>query len=213
MINARVRANTKANVSPNKYVRMSRQNVGMSSSSTTKSNTSAVKSNTSATKTATKSTNKNTGSLDAFKQWLEKFVDWIEVRINRVSESIDNLSQISENLVGYAKKNAEVNKAMSLTGLGTEQYSLRTSKDGDGVQRVSGITYSGSQKGTQIDNNLRGAERYFKHAEAIREQAIKNGLVNATQAADIVGKIQSGAIDIKSYEEKQREFISSYQEW
>lgn len=211
MINAYSGPRTKASGKFN----LGKTTFGKSNSSTTatRDNTRAVSANTDQQKRTGSNVKKASGSLDQFKKWLEKLQDWIEVRINRVSESIDNLSQISENLAGYAKKNAEVNKAMSLTGLGTEKYSLKTSKDADGVQRVSGITYSGSQKGTQIDNNLRGAERYFKFAEEIRTQAIKNGLVNTAQAADIVGKIQSGAIDIKSYEEKQREFISSYQEW
>ena len=184
--------------------------------------TKAVNNNTSAVKASTKETVKNTGKqkettskLDDFKKWLEKFVDWIEVRLDRLSNSIDNLSQKAENLIGFAKKNAEIDKALKLTGTGNEKYKLKTEQEkGEEVPRVTGITYEDIVSGTQIGDSLRGAEKYFQHAQAVYNKAIELGLVSENQANDIVKKVQAGAIDIKSYDkEEMREFISQYQEW
>ena len=152
-------------------------------------------------------------ALDKFKEWFEKLFDWIEVRIDRVAKQIDNFSQKADNAVGYIDKNLNLNSAMKLTGTGNEDYKLKTTTDTDGVQRVSGLTFTGSKRGTQMDNNLRGAQRYFEQAEKVRKQAVKNKLVKDSQASEIIGRIQSGTIDISEYDEKQREFISSYQEW
>lgn len=184
-----------------------------SSSGSSNSNTKATNKNTSATNGNTRATNDNTKGLDKFKEWLEKLKDWIEVRVERVSSAIDNLSQKAENLVGYAQKNAEINKAMKLTGTGKEKYALNTSKDTDGVQRVTGISFSGSTKGTQIDNNLRGAQRYFEQAQAVFKSAVANKLVSQEKGKDIIGKIQSGLIDINEYSEEERAFIDAYTEW
>ena len=199
----------------NRIVTQSKKNTGYqpASNSSVNNNTKAVKQSTSATNKGTKSTDDNNKKLDEFKKWLEKFVDWIEVRLDRLSNSIDNLSQKAENLVGFAKKNAEIDKALKLTGTGKEKYELQTAKGEDGVQRITGVSVKEAKKGTQIGDNLYGAQRYFKHAAAIREEAINKKLVSKNQADDIISKIQAGAIDIKDYNEEVREFITAYQEW
>lgn len=210
MLNAHASRNTKASGSGT----IKRYTGGSSSSAATTANTAAVNKNTGATNNAAKATNKAAGGLDKFKEWTEKLYDWIEVRIDRFSSSIDNLAQKAENLVGYAKKNAEVNKEMKLTGTGKETYSLKMAKAiYDGVQRVTGIKYKGNVKGTQIDNNLRGAERYFQQAEQVRKKGISTGVISAAGADNVIGKIQSGMIQINEYNEQQRAFIDSYKEW
>lgn len=154
-----------------------------------------------------------TSSLDAFKEWLEKLFDWIEVRLNRVQWQIDFDAQKAENAVGYILKNSYVNNQMGLIGTGKESYSLQKTTGDDGVSRIVGIDYSGGTNGTLLYDNMRGARRYLEQAQQIRNQAVNMGVISGTEADTIIGLIQSGKIDIAEYDEEQRDFISSYQEW
>ena len=163
-------------------------------------------------------TNKTDKKLDAFNKWVEKLFDWIEVRLDRIQWKIDVATQKAENAIGYMQKNLNINQAMrNISSVnGNEKYSLKTVKDSDGVERVTGISYSNiGANNSLINNNLRGADRYLKEANAVRSKATsgKTKILNAKDADAIIAKIQSGQININEYNEKTRKFIDSYKQW
>jgi len=163
-------------------------------------------------------TNKTDKKLDAFNKWVEKLFDWIEVRLDRIQWKIDVATQKAENAIGYMQKNLNINQAMrNISSVnGNEKYSLKTVKDSDGVERVTGISYSNiGANNSLIKNNLRGADRYLKEANAVRSKATsgKTKILNAKDADAIIAKIQSGQININGYNEKTRKFIDSYKQW
>lgn len=194
------------------------RNTSASGGGTRKKKTTTTSSNTGSGNgngTNTGSNNSKSNPWDDFTKWLDRLFDWIEVRIERVQGRIDNLSQKSENAVGYLAKNNPINEAMDVISRQKGDYTLRGGTY-DGAQRVTGIDIKGTYaKGTQMYNNLYGAQRYFKQAEDVAKKAAKTGKTGLSEKNinDIIPKIQAGTIDIREYNEEQRKFIESYKEW
>lgn len=159
----------------------------------TNANTTATNNNTKATNANTKAAEEAKTGLDKFKEWGEKLFDWVEVRLERLRQSIDRNTAKSENQISTTKQNEYLQKAMEVIGNPTNP--------------------SKSKGNTLIGDNLAGAKRYQQQADKVRQQAIANGLVNTTEADQIIERIKNGAIDISEYEEGPREFINSYKEW
>lgn len=174
----------------------------------------------SGTTTTKKNGNKDQKSAwDKFKEYLDSLFDWIEVRLARTESRIDNLLQKSENAVGFAGKNGKndyVNQAMKVIGDAVE-YTLKTTTNYQGSQVVTGVNYDRkkytAKSGTQMANNLAGADRYFKQAQAVYDKAKATNDISKNSLDDMVKKIQAGQINISEYNEKQREFIDAYKEW
>jgi hypothetical protein len=154
--------------------------------------------------------------LEKFKEWFEKLFDWIEVRLKRLQWKMDLYTKKADNAVGYEAKNKQLNKAAkTISGVnGQESYQLQTTVGADGVERVTGISIGNAgKKGTMINNNLRGAKRYFQQADEVRQKAVSTGIISSAKANEVIAKIQSGEIDINEYDERTREFIKDYQEY
>lgn len=122
--------------------------------------------------------------LSSFRDWIDKFVDWIEVRIDRVQRKIDNAVDRAEQYVdngSFTKAAAQYRKAISET-----------------------------QK--QMENNSKGAVRYTKQANSVLNKASKgkNAIISPKQAKAIKKQVANGSIDIKKYNERQREVITEY---
>lgn len=164
---------------------------------------------------------KTSKALDRFNKWLGKLFDWIEVRLDRIQRQIDLSTAKAENAIGNiangvekigtisTNKNKNINDAMRniSTVNGGEQYEFTKSsaKTTDGVQRVTGVKYSNiGSSDTLINNNLRGANRYFEEAEKVKKKATsgKTKIVSASDADKIIAKIQSGQINIAEYSDK-----------
>lgn len=179
-----------------------------------------------------KSSGKKTTNLDRFNKWLGKLFDWIEVRLDHIQRRIDLATAKAENAIGNIadgvekigtiseNKNKNINEAMRniSTVNGNEQYEFTKSsaKTTDGVQRITGVKYSNiGSADTLINNNLRGANRYFAEAEKVAKKATsgKTKIISASKANDIIAKIQSGQINIAEYTEKERAFIDAYKQW
>ena len=175
---------------------------------------------------------KTSKALDRFNKWLGKLFDWIEVRLDRIQRRIDLDTAKAENAIGNIadgvekigtiseNKNKNINDAMRniSTVNGNEQYEFTKSsaKTTDGVQRITGVKYSNiGSADTLINNNLRGANRYFAEAEKVAKKATsgKTKIISASKANDIIAKIQSGQINIAEYTEKERAFIDAYKQW
>ena len=144
------------------------------------------------TKSSNGTSNNNSSSdssedkkLDAFKKWLEKFVDWIEVRISRLQGKI-------EKTIASAERFAEKNNY---------------SKSAKSYKQAINVTYK------LIDVNEKGKQKYKAKADSIGNKAVKDGLVSRKEMNKIEKKVENGSLDISKYNERQKEIISSYQEY
>ena len=195
---------------------------------TPKDNTTAIKDNTKQLKKNNDTQKKGTSALDNFKKWLDGWVDWIDNRIDDLNTRIDRLTNQAENLVGYSKKNKNIQSAMNiiadLATYNNAKLKTKTVKGSNGVTANVATGYSGGTKGTLLYDTMRGAVRYQKQADTIINKAINAGIfgkVNnktnktkaTTYAKNIVKLIQTGEIDIRKYNENIREVISQYEDY
>ena len=95
----------------------------------------------------------------------------------------------------------------------TERYQ----KKAENSRTLKGTTsnYENAYKSTksEISANQKGATRYQKQANTVKNQAVKRKIVTSKQAKGLVKKIKNGTINIGDYGEKTQEFIKAYQEY
>ena len=184
---------------------------------TPKDNTTAIKDNTKQLKKNNDTQKKGTSAIDAFKKWLDGWVDWIDNRIDDLNTRIDRLTNQAENLVGYSKKNKNIQSAMNLIAdLKTFQNAklvTGTTKGPDGVTAQYAKKATGGTKGTLLYDTMRGAARYQDQATKVMNKAVSSGILSKKKAAEITKLIQTGKIDITQYNENIRQVISSYEDW
>lgn len=154
---------------------------------TIKDNTGALKKGTDAIKTG----------VDAFNEIIGKLFDWIEVRLSRRQRLIDNWSGEADNAIYLNKNEKNVGYKNKNHIMGKNDY----------------MNWAMSNAETLKTENTLGAKKYFEQATTIANEAIKNKLVSAKAAADIIKRIQNGTIDISKYDDNVKTFISAYQEW
>lgn len=174
----------------------------------------------------TRAVNNNTSAIDNFKKWLDGWVDWIDNRLDALNNTIDRFTNRSENLIGYGKKNKDIQSAMNrIASLYTYQNADVTyTTKANGTKIAKGYKNIKNAGGTLLYDTTRGAARYQRQADDVIKHAIdagifgkvnnnKNRAAAEKKAMDLVDKIQTGRIDIKRYNENIREVISSYEDW
>lgn len=193
---------------------------------TPKDNTTAIKDNTKQLKKNNDTQKKGTSAIDAFKKWLDGWVDWIDNRLDALNNTIDRFTKESENLIGYGKKNKDIQSAMNrIASLYTYQNADVTyTTKANGTKIAKGYKNIKNAGGTLLYDTTRGAVRYQQQADDVIKHAINAGIFGKVnnkknraaaekKAMDLVDKIQTGRIDIKRYNENIREVISSYEDW
>lgn len=144
----------------------------------------ALYANTNAVTQATKAAQDAGSKLKDFKDWAAKLNDWIPVRREYLQGQIDQYTKQAEYANGATEKNRYLTSA---------------------------------QKTTQdlINTNYTAQNRYQKQLNDIRKRAIKLSDKGTSQKEidTIIKKIKTGTIDINEYNEAQREFIKTYQEY
>lgn len=159
--------------------------------SSTKSKTSTKKSSTSKDKDKDDKKKDEDKLLDRFKKYIEKLFDWIEIKVSRQSDKIDNYISKAE----------------------TAKEKNRYNKSANYYRRAINATSE------QIDIEYAASKRYEKQANNVLSKASSlkdkdgNPLLSEKQINSIRKKVASGSIDIKKYNERQREVIKAYQEW
>ena len=66
---------------------------------------------------------------------------------------------------------------------------------------------------TEMDTNASAAAIYRKQMKDVGKQAVLDGMVSQKWVNEIIGKLDSGRLNIKEYSERKRAVISAMQEW